>query len=137
MTSVRPRRMLRIAVAVATSVALAACSRVIASAPPETAPLIDHEIMVAESRVVVSARAARALYTYQFITKRFGTDSTWGYRASDSTHARFRYRPAQGDSTRVVLEVWGGRCEPRDQHCLRADVGALLTALVTPEPPPS
>ena len=135
--SFRSRSLLRVALAIVSTATLAACGQVIAGAPPETAPLIDHDVVVPGSPVIVSARAARALYTYQFITKRFGTDSTWGYRASDSTHERFRYRPAQGDSTRLVLEVWGGRCAPRDQHCLRADVLALLTAVVTAEPPPT
>jgi hypothetical protein len=94
-------------------------------------------VTVPNSPVIVAGRAARSLYGYQFITRRFGTDSTWGYRASDSAHARFRYRSSGGDSTRVLLELWGGKCAAEDRRCLQADFVALMTALVTEEPPPS
>lgn len=116
---------------------IAACGQVIAGAPPRTEPRLGREFTVPNSPIVVAGKGARALYDYQFITKRFGQDSTWGYRASDSTHARFRYRPAAGDSTRVLLELWGGRCVANDAGCLRADFVALLTALITAEPPPT
>lgn len=116
---------------------VAGCGQVIASAPPQAAPLLAREITVANAPIIVAGRGARALYDYQFITRRFGRDSTWGYRASDEAHARFRYRPAAGDSTRVLLELWGGRCKAVDRTCLHADFGALMTALVTEDPPPA
>ena len=131
------RHAARLAVAAAAMAAVLGCGQVIAGAPPQTAPLIAREVTVPNSPIIVAGRAARSLYGYQFITKRFGTDSTWGYRASDSAHARFRYRPAAGDSTRVLLEMWGGRCAADDRQCLRADFVALMTALVTEDPPPS
>ena len=117
--------------------AVLGCGQVIAGAPPQTAPLLAREVTVPNSPIIVAGRAARSLYGYQFITKRFGSDSTWGYRASDSTHARFRYRGTAGDSTRVLLELWGGKCAPDDRTCLQADFVALMTALVTEDPPPS
>ena len=119
------------------ALALGACGRVIANAPPRNAPVLAREVTVPNSPIIVAGRGARALYSYQFITRRFGRDSTWGFRASDSTHARFRYRPTVGDSTRVLLELWGGRCAAADRACLQADFAALLTALVTEDPPPS
>ncbi len=121
----------------AAGVAVLGCGQVIAGAPPKTEPLIAREVTVPNSPIIVAGRAARSLYGYQFITKRFGADSTWGFRASDSAHARFRYRGTVGDSTRVVLEMWGGRCAPDDRQCLRADFVALMTALVTEDPPPA
>lgn len=127
----------RIAFAAAGIAAVLGCGQVIASAPPQATPLIAREVTVPNSPIIVAGRAARSLYGYQFVTKRFGQDSTWGYRASDSAHARFRYRGTVGDSTRVLLEMWGGKCAPVDRHCLQADFVALLTALVTDDPPPS
>ena len=124
-------------IAVAGIAAVLGCGQVIASAPPPATPLIAREVTVPNSPIIVAGRAARSLYGYQFVTKRFGADSTWGYRASDSAHARFRYRGTVGDSTRVLLEMWGGKCAPVDRHCLQADFVALLTALVTDDPPPS
>ena len=131
------RHSARLVVAAAGMAAVLGCGQVIAGAPPQTEPLIAREVTVPNSPIIVAGRAARSLYGYQFITKRFGTDSTWGYRASDSAHARFRYRPAAGDSTRVLLEMWGGRCAATERQCLRADFVALMTALVTEDPPPS
>jgi hypothetical protein len=132
---VRPwTRLLVMATGVA---AVLGCGQVIAGAPPQAAPLLAREVTVPNSPIIVAGRAARSLYGYQFITKRFGSDSTWGYRASDSTHARFRYRGVAGDSTRVLLELWGGKCAPDDRGCLQADFVALMTALVTEDPPPS
>ena len=132
-----PRFRMRILGAVAGMGVVLGCGQVIAGAPPQTQPLIAREVTVPNSPIIVAGRAARSLYGYQFITKRFGADSTWGYRASDSAHARFRYRPTVGDSTRVLLEMWGGRCSAADRHCLQADFVALMTALVTEDPPPS
>ncbi len=133
----RSRALCRLAIAGAASALLAGCGQVIANAPPQTAARLGAEVTVANSPIIVAGRGARALYNYQFTTRRFGRDSTWGYRASDSTHARFRYRPAAGDSTRVLLELWGGRCDASDRACLRTDFAALMTALVTEDPPPS
>ena len=133
----RVRSRARLLVAASGIGAILGCGQVIAGAPPSTTPLLSREVTVPNSPIIVAGRAARALYGYQFITKRFGTDSTWGYRASDSTHARFRYRGTIGDSTRVLLELWGGKCAPDDRRCLQADFVALMTALVTEDPPPS
>ena len=127
----------RLLAAVVGTAAVLGCGQIIAGAPPRTEPLLAREVTVPNSPIVVAGRGARALYGYQFITKRFGPDSTWGWRASDSTHARLRYRRTTGDSTRVSLELWGGRCAPDDHGCLQADFVALLTALVTADPPPS
>lgn len=127
----------RLAIAIAGTAFIAGCGQVIASAPPQATPLLSRELTVPNSPLVVAGKGARALYGYQFITRRFGADSTWGYRASDSAHARFRYRPTAGDSTRVSLEMWGGRCAPDDRRCLQADFVALMTALIVQDPPPS
>lgn len=127
----------RLAFVIAGTVIIAGCGQVIAGAPPQATPLLSREVTVPNSPLVVAGKGARALYGYQFITRRFGADSTWGYRASDSAHARFRYRPTAGDSTRVSLEMWGGRCAPDDRRCLQADFVALMTALMTEDPPPS
>jgi hypothetical protein len=118
------------------SAAAAACGRIIAPAPPESMPLLSFETRVAGAPVTIAARGARALYDFSFVTRRFGSDSTWGYRASDSTHARLRYTMPSRDSTRVLIEMWGGRCESGDRQCLRGDLGALVQRLAAEDAPP-
>jgi hypothetical protein len=56
--------------------------------------------------VVVAARGARALQESGFATRRFGSDSAWAAKSSESAAARLRYVKPSNDSTRVLLELW-------------------------------
>jgi hypothetical protein len=84
--------------------------------------------------ISVAARAARVLADLSYTTKRFGSDSTWGFRATDSVHARLRYASAGRDSTRVLLELWG-RCG-RDTRCRSGDGVGILMLIGQAEPVP-
>jgi hypothetical protein len=119
---------------VAALVAAAACGRIISPPPPSSAPELTHEVVVQGAPIVVAARGARTLQRYSFNTKRFGPDSTWGFRAADSINARLRYTRPTDDSTRVLIEMWG-RC-PARQRCFQGDLMVLLAGLVTEEGPP-
>lgn len=111
-----------------------ACGRVIAPAPPTTGPDVSDVGQVAGDRVVVAAKAARALADLTFTTRRFSSDSTWGYRATDKLAARFRYARGTADSTRVLIELWGECDEAR--RCSRFDVRAILERIRAEEAPP-
>ena len=118
---------------VATVMAAAACGRIISPPPPVNPPNLAHEAVVAGTPVVIAARAARVLSGFAYNTKRFGRDSTWGYRAVDSVHVRMRYTRPSNDSTRVLIEMWG-RC--RERGCLRNDALSIVGALEADEAPP-
>jgi hypothetical protein len=114
---------------------VAACGRVVAPAPPPSAPDLFEQVTVAGVPTSVAAKAARSLGNLQYITKRFGTDSTWGWRSVDSIHVRLRYQRPSGDSTRVVAEYWG-RCEERGPSCLRGEFILLASGIAAEEAPP-
>src|SRR5215213_2935382 len=99
---------------------LLSCGRVVAPPPPTTAPDVSDVGQVAGDRLVVAARAARTLADLTFTTRRFGSDSTWGFRSGDRLAARFRYGRGTADSTRVFIELWG-ECE-EGRRCSRFDV---------------
>ena len=120
--------------AVATLAAAAACGQVISPPPPSNPPQLTHEVVVQGQPIVVAARAARTMQRYAFNTKRFGQDSTWGFRAADSINARLRYTRPHDDSTRVLVEMWG-KCPPRER-CFHGDLMLLLAGLVTEDAPP-
>ena len=111
-----------------------ACGRVVAPPPPSSAPDVSEVGQVAGDRMVVAARAARALADLTFNTRRFGSDSTWGYRGADKLAARFRYGRGIADSTRVLIELWGACSE--DHRCNRADARAILERIRVEEGPP-
>jgi hypothetical protein len=71
----------------------------------------------------------------QYVTRRFGSDSTWGYRAVDSIHVRLRYLRPSPDSTRIVADYWG-RCEQGGVSCLRGEFLLLATGVSSEEGPP-
>ena len=85
--------------------------------------------------VAVAAKAARTLALYAYTTKRFGRDSTWGYRAVDNMSVRLRYTMRSQDSTRMLVEYWG-RCERGGVACLRADLTALAAGISQEEAAP-
>lgn len=118
---------------VATVLAAAACGRVISPPPPVAPPDVTHEVVVVGAPVSIAARGARTLYQFGYNTKRFGRDSTWGFRAVDSVNVRLRYTRPSDDSTRVLIEMWG-RC--RQRGCLRNDLLSLVGALEAEEGPP-
>ena len=119
---------------VATLALAAACGRIISPPPPSNAPDLSHEVVVQGAPIVVAARGARTMQRYSFNTKRFGPDSTWGFRAADSINLRLRYTRPSDDSTRVLIEMWG-KCPPR-QRCFQGDLMVLLAGLATEEGPP-
>ena len=120
--------------ALALSVILIACGRVRAPAPPANAPALSEVITVSGVPIAVAARSARILYELSFITRRFGSDSTWGYQANDSIHARLRYVQPSADSTRVLVELWSP-CRPTP-GCLRSHLMELSSRLSAEEAPP-
>ena len=115
--------------------AAAACGRIISPPPPSNAPELQQEVIVAGSPIVIAARAARTMQRYSYNTKRFGSDSTWGFRAADSINMRLRYTRPYDDSTRVLIEMWG-KCEDRRRRCFAGDLAVLLVGLQTEEGPP-
>ena len=117
--------------AVATLAVAAACGRIIAPPPPSNAPEVALELMVPGVPVTVAARGARTLQTYSYNTKRFGPDSTWGFRAADSINARLRYTRPHNDSTRVLIEMWG-KCRER-RRCFEGDLRVLIAGLQSEE----
>ena len=116
-------------------VAAIACGTIIAPAPPPTRPSLGLVAMVPGPPIVVAARAARTLQQYSFTTKRFSSDSTWGYRPADSTHIRLRYSLPRSDSTRVFVEYWG-RCREGGDRCLRGLHEVIVFGLTVDEGPP-
>ena len=120
--------------ALALLLATLACGHVIAPPPPDTAPTVSEETRVAGAPIAIAARAARTLQDFGFSTKRFSSDSTWGWNATSQTAARLRYTLPSRDSTRVLLELWGKCQQPRT--CMRGDVAAIFAALSQEEAPP-
>jgi len=106
-----------------------ACARVIAPPPPQTAPTVERDTVVAGHPLMVAGRAARALQDNQYLTRRFGHDSTWGYQSTDRIAIRFRYTQ-RGDSTRVRAQAWG-RCD--GSGCVRGDLDLLIATLTADE----
>jgi hypothetical protein len=82
---------------------------------------------------VIAARAARALYDISFVTKRFSSDSTWGWQPTDRIAARLRYTRPSRDSTRVLIELWGPCAGP---GCLEPYFVALIGRIQAEEGPP-
>ena len=115
-------------------VAAAACGRIISPPPPSNVPQLSHEAVVQGQPIVIAARAARTLQRFSFNTKRFGQDSTWGFRAVDSVSVRLRYTRPHNDSSRVLIEMWGA-C-PAGQRCFQGDLMLLLAGLTSEEGPP-
>jgi hypothetical protein len=88
------------------TLALAACGHVVATAPPSGAPALSVVRTVPGVPMVVAARSARSLQESGFATRRFGSDSAWATKSSESAAARLRYVKPSNDSTRVLLELW-------------------------------
>lgn len=117
------------------ALAIAACGRVVAPAPPPAQPDLFEQFTVSGVPVSIAAKTARTLGNLQYITRRFGSDSTWGYRAVDSIHLRVRYQRPSSDSTRLVAEYWG-RCEDGTNSCLRGEFALLAAGVSSEEPVP-
>ena len=111
----------------------AACGRVIAPPPPSDPPAASQEAMVPGVPITIAGRAARVLQEYGFTTRRFSSDSTWGWRANEQVAARLRYMPSR-DSTRVLLELWGRCMDART--CMRGDIATIFARLAEQEAPP-
>jgi hypothetical protein len=124
-----------VAPVVALTALLAGCGTIISPPPPLAPPAFSQEAMLPGTPVVVAARGARTLQRLSFITRRFGSDSTWGHKSVDSTHVRMRYAQPRSDSTRVFVEYWG-RCREGGTACLRALHEVLVLAMGSEEPPP-
>jgi hypothetical protein len=115
--------------------AAAACGRIVATSPPASEPDLFEQVTVAGVPVATAAKAARTLANLQYTTRRFGADSTWGWRSVDSIHVRLRYQRPSADSTRVVAEYWG-KCEQPGASCLRGEFLLLATGISSEEAPP-
>ena len=113
---------------------LSSCARVVAPPPPSSAPDVSDVGHVAGDRVVVAAKAARTLADLTFTTRRFGSDSIWGFRAQDKLAARLRYGRGTADSVRIYMELWGSCAE--DRRCNRYDVRAILERIRAEEAAP-
>jgi hypothetical protein len=124
----------RTLLALGAGAALAACAAAVAPAPPSAAPSLNVETMIEGKRVSVGARGARALQEFGFTTRRFGSDSTWGYRSQSRTSARLRYAQSSSDSTRVLIELWLP-CGT-GFGCGRSDAMRLVARLQQPEASP-
>ena len=128
-------RVALVAALVVALLALGACAGAIAPAPPPQNPVTTEEGRVAGERRVVAPRAARRLQDMGFTTRRFAADSLWGWRAQEKISARLRYANAAGDSTRVLVELWGP-CQPDQRACLFREARAILGALATEDAAP-
>lgn len=117
----------RVALGVAL-LAAPACGRVIAPAPPSGAPDTTEEGRAAGDPRLIAPRAARRMQDMGFTTRRFATDSLWGWRAQEQISARLRYATGAGDSTRVLVELWGP-CPANRRGCLRREAFAILGSL--------
>ena len=111
-----------------------ACGRVVAPPPPSAQPDVSEVASFAGDRLVIAAKAARTLSEFTFNTRRFSSDSTWGYRPADQVAVRLRYGRGIADSTRVLLEMWG-ECADKSR-CNRRDAMALFAAIGQEEGPP-
>ena len=112
-----------------------ACGRIIAPPPPSGAPDTTEEGRAHGDPRVIAPRAARRLQDMGFTTKRFATDSLWGWRAPEQIAARLRYATGAGDSTRVLVELWGP-CPANRRGCLRREAFAILGSLQAEEAAP-
>jgi hypothetical protein len=116
-------------------VAALACGRVVAPAPPSAASDTTLEGRAAGDPRLIAPRAARRLQDMGFTTRRFATDSLWGWRAQEQIAARLRYATAAGDSTRVLVELWGP-CPENRRGCLRREAMAIIGSLQEGETAP-
>ena len=123
-----------VAVILALSVAVA-CDRVVAPSPPPDEPDLFETVTLPGVSIALAAKSARTLQDLQYITRRFGSDSTWGFRSVDSFHVRLRYLRASPDSTRLVGEYWG-RCEDGGNSCLRGEFFLLVQGVAAEEAVP-
>lgn len=114
----------------------AACRGIIAPPPPTGAPDTLVEARVPGDRRVVAPRAARRLSDAGFTTKRFGSDSLWGWRGQEKIAARLRYANGSGDTARVLLELWGPCPAGVRRPCLQREAAAILASLNTEDPVP-
>lgn len=114
---------------------IAACGRVVAPAPPPTQPDLFEELTINGVPVTIAAKSARTLSALQYTTRRFGSDSTWGWRSVDSIHVRLRYQRPSSDSTRIVAEYWG-ECEDGGNSCLRGEFVLLASGVSAVEAVP-
>ena len=128
----RTQSSLGIAIAIAV---VAGCGRVIAPAPPAQAPDTVAEGSIEGIPRVIGPRAARRIQDLGFTTRRFSTDSLWAWRAQEEISARLRFAPRSGDSTRVLVELWGP-CPQNRRGCLRREAGAILSSLTGEEAAP-
>jgi hypothetical protein len=113
----------------------AACGRVLAPEPPPSQPELFEQVTVPGVPLAIAAKAARTLGLLQYTTRRFGSDSTWGWRSVDSFHVRLRYQRPSPDSTRIVAEYWG-RCDDRRNSCLRGEFALLANGVMAEEAVP-
>ena len=123
------------AIAAGLMLGVAACGRVVAPSPPPAQADLFEQFTVSGVPVAIAAKTARTLGNLQYITRRFGSDSTWGYRSVDSIHVRLRYQSPSSDSTRIVAEYWG-RCEEGGNSCLRGEFVLLASGVSSEEPVP-
>jgi hypothetical protein len=123
-----------VAVILALCLALA-CGRVVAPSPPPSEPDLFETVTVPGVAIALAAKSARTLQDLQYITRRFGSDSTWGFRSVDSFHVRVRYLRSSPDSTRLVGEYWG-RCEDGGNSCLRGEFFLLVQGVAAEEVAP-
>jgi hypothetical protein len=122
-------------VVLAAAVGLAAgCGRVVAPPPPAGEPVAAQQTVVPGHVMTIAARAARVLQDYGFVTKRFSSDSLWGWRGTDRIAARLRYGMPSNDSTRVLIELWGPCADSRT--CMRGDIANIFTRLTAEEEAP-
>ncbi len=112
-----------------------ACGRVVSPSPPPSEPDLFETVTLPGVSIALAAKSARTLQDLQYITRRFGSDSTWGFRSVDSIHVRVRYLRASPDSTRLVGEYWG-RCEERGNSCLRGEFFLLVQGVAAEEVAP-
>lgn len=110
-------------------------SRIIAPPPPAAEPGERTVVSIGGAPITVGAHAARVLQGENYITRRFRSDSVWGFRASDSLSARLLIRIGTSDTTRVTLELWG-RCPSDIPRCLRGESRALTALLAMPDADP-
>ena len=126
--------MKRVAVILGLFVAVA-CGRVVAPSPPPSEPDLFETVTLPGVSIALAAKSARTLQDLQYITRRFGSDSTWGFRSVDSFHVRVRYLRSSPDSTRLVGEYWG-RCEDGGNGCLRGEFFLLVQGVAAEEVAP-
>lgn len=114
------------------------CQRAVAVAPPMNSPVVSEVRRVGGHPITIAARGARALSDVLFATKRFGSDSTWGYRGAvpgeDAVSIRLRYQMYSSDSTSVLLELWANCVRPRECH--RSEIEEIFLRLAKNAEPP-